>query len=326
MLRVLNSFGRALLVVAVFSAVLWATDAVASPADLLAAGRIDEVISSLQVQLKSSPQDAASYNYLCRAYYAVGDWDRAVSNCEKAVKLAPQSSDYHLWLGRAYGEKADHVNPFSAASLAGKLRREFERAVELAPDSVEARSDLGEFYIDAPGIVGGGLDKARAQADALATLAPAKAHYLRGRIAEKQKDPVTAEKEYRAAIQASNGNANDWLNLALFFRHVNRFDDMEQALLRAANAPNGQNEVLVEASEILQRAGRNLPTATQLVQRYIASKSPTEKSPLFKAHYVLGTALERQGDRQGAAQEYRAALALAANFSAAQQALNSISK
>lgn len=310
----------------ILSTIMLATDAIASPADLLAAGRVDDAINSLQAQLKSTPQDAASYNYLCRAYFAVGDWDRAVSNCEKAVRLSPDSSDYHLWLGRAYGEKADHVNPFSAASLAGKLRREFERAVELSPNSVDAHSDLAEFYIDAPGIVGGGLDKARAQADALTSLAPAKAHYLRGRIAEKQKDLTTAEKEYRAAIDASNGNANDWLNLALFFRHQSRWDDMEQALMRAANAPKGQNEVLVEASEILQRAGRNLSAATEIVRRYIASDNPTEKSPLFKAHYVLGTALEKQGDRQGAAQEYRAALALAANFSAAQQALKNISR
>lgn len=308
------------------SAMLAAADAVASPADLLAAGRVDDVINSLQAQLKSGSQDAASYNYLCRAYYAVGNWDRAVSNCEKAVRLSPNNSDYHLWLGRAYGDKADHVNPFSAASLAGKLRGEFERAVELAPNSIEARSDLAEFYVDAPGIVGGGLDKARTQAEALAPMAPAKAHYLNGRIAEKQKDSATAEKEYRAAIAASNGNANDWLNLALFFRHGNRSDEMEKALMRAADAPQGQNDVLVEVSEILQRAGRNLPVATQVVRRYIASNTPTEKSPLFKAHYVLGTALEKQGDRQGAAQEYRAALALAGNFSAAQQALKNISR
>ncbi len=322
MRRTLNWLSLILLL----SAILRAADAVASPSDLLAAGRVDEVIASLQSQLKTNSQDAASYNYLCRAYYAVGDWDHAVPNCEKAVRLAPDNSEYHLWLGRAYGDKADHVNPFSAASLAGKLRREFERAVELAPNSVDARSDLAEFYIDAPGIVGGGLDKARQQAQALATLAPAKAHYLTGRIAEKQKDPGTAEKEYRAAIEASGGNANDWLNLALFFRHVSRWDDMEQALTKAASAPKGQNEVLVEISEILQSAGRNLPGATEVVRRYIASGNPTEKSPMFKAHYVLGTALEKQGDKQGAAQEYRAALALAANYTAAQQALKNISK
>ena len=55
-----------------------------------------------------------------------------------------------------------------AAGLAKKVRTEFERAVEFAPNNWEARTDLAEFYLEAPGIVGGGKDKARAQADLLA--------------------------------------------------------------------------------------------------------------------------------------------------------------
>jgi tetratricopeptide (TPR) repeat protein len=309
-----------------FSLLLPATQAAASPNDLLAAGRVDDAIATLQAQLKSSPNDAAAYHYLCRAYFALGDWDRAVSACEKSVALAPDNSDYHLWLGRAYGEKADRVNPFSAASLAGKVRREFERAVQLNPNSVEARADLAEFYLDAPGIVGGGQDKARTQAAALSSLSQAKAHYINGRIAEKNRDRVSAENEYRAAIEDSGGNANDWLNLALFYKHLNRLDEMEQTLERAANARTGQNEVLVECAEILLRTDRNARTAAQFVRRYISSNIATEKSPMFKAHYVLGTALEKQGDKRGAAQEYTAALALASGFSNARQALRRVSR
>lgn len=309
-----------------FALLLPATQAAASPSDLLAAGRVDDAIATLQAQLKSSPNDATAYHYLCRAYFAVGDWDHAVSACEKSVALAPVNSDYHLWLGRAYGEKADRVNPFSAASLAGKVRREFERAVQLNPNSVEARTDLAEFYLDAPGIVGGGQDKARTQAAALSSLSQAKSHYINGRIAEKNRDRVSAEKEYRAAIDDSGGNANDWLNLALFYKHVNRLDEMEQALEHAANARTGQNEVLVECAEILLRMDRDARTAAQFVRRYISSNVATEKSPMFKAHYVLGTALEKQGDKEGAAQEYTAALALASGFSSARQALRRVSR
>jgi tetratricopeptide (TPR) repeat protein len=310
----------------VLAAVLTAAQATASPNDLLTTGRIDDAIASVQAQLKNSPQDASLYHTLTRAYFALQDWDHAISNGEKSVALAADNSDYHLWLGRAYGEKADRANPFSAASLAGKLRREFERAVQLNPSNVDARTDLAEFYLDAPGIVGGGQDKARAQADALATLSPQKAHYLRGRLAEKSKDIPTAEKEYRAAIEASGGNANDWLNLALLYKHVNRFDDMEKALTHATTAKIAQNEILVEAGEILMRTGRSLPAAADLVRRYIESGPPTEKSPLFKAHYVLGTILEKEGDQDGAAKEYRTSLQLASRFAPAQQALNRLTK
>jgi cytochrome c-type biogenesis protein CcmH/NrfG len=197
--------------------------------------------------------------------------------------------------------------------------------VKLNPNNVEARSDLAEFYIDAPGIIGGGVDKARGQANALMSIAPAKGHYVNGRIAEKNKDQTAAEKEYRAAIDASHGHATDWFNLALYYRHNGNLDQMEQALNHAVQAP-GNSEILVEAAEILVRSGRNLPQASEIVKRYLNSGTPVERAPLFHAHYVLGTVLEKQGDRTGAAREYQAALTLASNFSPARQALQRVSK
>ena len=300
--------------------------AAASPSEMLAAGRVDDVIASLHAQLEKTPSDAASHNYLCRAYLSLRDWDQAISACERAAFLEPRNSDYHLWLARAYGEKADRSSVFAAMSLARKVRKQFEIAVELNPRNVDARVDLAEFYTNAPGILGGGDDKVRAQASALAAIAPAQAHYVLGRLAEKNKDAGTAEKEYRAAVAASDGNAHDWLNLALFCKHQNRLNEMEEYLQRAVNSPTANNEVMVESAEVLLRAGRNPRIAAQFVRRYIASEAPSEKSPLFHAHYVLGTALEKQGDTQGAAREYRAALAMASNFPAAKEALSRINQ
>jgi len=116
-----------------------------SPLDLLAAGRVDDAILTLNGKLNSQPNDAASHNLLCRAYFAVANWDRAISACERAVALQPTSSEYHLWLGRSYGEKADASSFLTAAGLAKKVRTEFERAVQLDPASVPAHVDLAEF-------------------------------------------------------------------------------------------------------------------------------------------------------------------------------------
>ena len=296
-----------------------------SPNDLLAAGRVDEAITTLSGKLSSAPNDAASHNLLCRAYFAVGKWDSAISECERAIALEPNNGEYHLWLGRTYGEKADASNFFTAAGLAKKVRTEFERAVQLDPANVPARTDLAEFYLEAPGIVGGGQDKARAQADQVAKLNPAKAHWIQGRLAEKNKDLTVAEKEYRAAIDASQGGANAWLNLALFYRKNNRLDEMQDALKKAAAAPMDQPEVLVDAASTLLRANRDLPFATQLVRRYLSS-STVEQAPQFKAHYLLGNILEKQGDKQGAAREYQAALTMAKDFGRAREALNRVNQ
>jgi cytochrome c-type biogenesis protein CcmH/NrfG len=173
-----------LAVAMVASQLLFAFD---SPKDLLSAGKVDTAIASLNTQVASNANDAEAHNLLCRAYWAYGDWDRAVTSCEKAVQLDNNSSVYHNWLGRAYGEKADHSSFLTAAGLAKKVRTEFERAVQLNPDNLAARMDLAEFYLEAPGMVGGGQDKARAQAALIGKTNPAKEHWVYARIAEKKK-------------------------------------------------------------------------------------------------------------------------------------------
>jgi len=289
--------------------------------DMLAAGRIDEAIATLNLHLSTAPADAESSNLLCRAYLAIEELDRAESSCRRAIALDPLNGRYHRWMGHVYGEKADHANFLSAFSLAGKTREEFERAVQLSPRDIDARSDLAEFYFEAPGIVGGGQDKARTQARIMATLEPAREHWVYAHIAEKNHDAATAEREYRRMIEASNGDSEAWLSLALFYRHQKRYDDMERTLVTASQAPMSKPDVLVDVAQNLYRTGRNPALAIQLLRRYLAS-GPVEEAPAFKAHYLLGMTLEKQGDKAGAAQEYRASLSMARQFGLAQQALN----
>jgi tetratricopeptide (TPR) repeat protein len=297
-----------------------------SATSLLASGHVDDAISTLRQTVTNSPNDAEAHNLLCRAYFSLGEWDRGISECQKAVSLDPNNSNDHLWLGRAYGEKADKSNFMSAAGLAKKARSEFETAVELDPKNIAARTDLAEFYLEAPGIVGGGRDKAEDQARSLQALDPARADWVYARIAEKKKDTAEAEKYYRAAIQASHGSASSWLNLGLFYKHSDQFDKMEEALHHVIAAPVDRPEALFDAAEILVHTNRNLPDAAELLRRYLSSKTSVEQAPAFKAHYLLGTVLEKQGDKQAATQEFRASLDLARDFSPAREALDRINR
>jgi tetratricopeptide (TPR) repeat protein len=293
---------------------------------LLASGRVDEAINALHGQISASPNDALAHNLLCRAYFSLGDWDRGVSDCEKAVTLAPDNSQFHLWLGRIYGEKADKASFLTAAGLARRVAREFEAAVHLNPRSIDARTDLAEFYLEAPGIVGGGRDKAEQQASQLQGLDPAKAHWVNARIAEKKKEFPQAESEYRAAIDASHSSASSWLNLGLFYKHRERWNDMEQALSRVRTAPMDRPDALVDAAEILLHTQHNIPEAVQLLRAYLNSKSQVEQAPAFKVHFLLGSAAEKLGDKKNAESEYRSALELAREFQPAQQALARVNR
>ena len=293
---------------------------------LLAMGHVDDVIATLNQQLNRSPDDALAHNLLCRAYFSLGEWDRGISNCEKAVALSPDNSGFHMWLGRIYGEKADRASIFSAAGLAGKVRDEFEKAVRLDPKNAEARTDLAEFYLEAPGIVGGGRDKAAQQAESLLTLDPARGHWINARIAEKKHDYDNAEKEYRSEIEVTHGSASAWLNLGLFYRHRQQWDAMEQALLNIRGAPLDTPDALVDAADVLIRAQRNLPAAVELLHAYLDSAAKVEQAPEFKVHYLLGSANEKLGNKQAAAAEYRAALDLAKEYQPAKQGLQRVNR
>ena len=299
----------------VLMAAALASAAQAHPAKgLLDAGRADDAIRTLQERIDQSPSDAEAHNLLCRTYLMLEQWDLSISACERARNLDPQNSTYHLWLGRAYGEKADHSVFFLAAGLAHKARASFERSVELDSKSWEARTDLAEFYVEAPAVMGGGKDKALRQADAIMPLNPGMAHWIYARVAEKEKDPARAESEYRAEIAASHSAIRAWIDYAIFLRHEGRLDDMERALEKLEAGPVDRPEALMDGASLLLRTGRNAPLAIRLLRRYLAA--PVEEGPAFRAYDMLGQLLERQGDRRGAAEQYRAAVALARGYPA----------
>jgi tetratricopeptide (TPR) repeat protein len=294
---------------------------VAANADLQA-GKADEAIALLGDALKSDPGNAEANNLLCRVEYALQQFDQAAGHCEKATAASPQSSLYHLWLGRAIGERASRVSFLSAFSLAKKTREEFETAVKLDPRNADALSDLGEFYEDAPGAVGGGVDKAADIAAKLDSVDPTRAHKLRAEIAEKNKDFATVEKELKAAIASTSHPAPQWMWLASFYRRRERWSDLDAAIKsgEAAAARDKHSAVaLFNGGSVLVRANRQPDVAIKLYQGYLASPDKTEEGPAFEAMLRLAKLLSQTGDQAGAERERAAALALAHEYKPAQE-------
>lgn len=114
--------------------------------------------------LSRRPADARVHFYLGQIAFSQQDYATAVARFETAVGLQQHNATFHLWLGRAYGRQAQHAFVWQQFWLAGKVRRQFETAVTLDPESVVARWDLMEYYLKAPGFLGGSREKAKRQA------------------------------------------------------------------------------------------------------------------------------------------------------------------
>jgi tetratricopeptide (TPR) repeat protein len=187
-----------------FVALAQAVDA--PPEQLLRTGRADEARRVLNAAVNRNPDDAQAYNLLARMYFQLEMWDSSLKMAEKAANLQQSNSDYHLWLGRAAGRKAEASNPFTAWGLARRVRAEFERAVALNGDNLSARSDLAEYYLEAPGFLGGDKKKARDQGDAVKGKDPALASYIYAKLSEKQ-GSSNAEEQYKKAIKESGNES-----------------------------------------------------------------------------------------------------------------------
>ena len=283
----------------------------------LQAGEADRAISLLAGLPATEAGSAEAHNLRCRVYYALEQWDAAVGECEQAVRLDGQNSNFQLWLGRALGEKADRASFISAYSLAKRVRAAFEQAVAIDPRNVDALSDLGEFYSSAPGVVGGGTDKAQGVVTKLEAVDMAQAHELRSRIASANKDFATAEQEFHKAIAASAHPAFQWMSLASFLRARGRWNDMAAAVASGKAAVDKDRHAgvaLFNGATVLVQAGRNLDLAAKLLDAYLAGPVKTEEAPAFSAHVLRARVAAKLGDTARAKQERDAALALASQY------------
>jgi tetratricopeptide (TPR) repeat protein len=280
-------------------------------------GRGDDAVNLLRTTLAANPADALAHQLLCRVFYAEDEADEAIQQCELAVSTAGGASvlasDCELWLGRAYGMKARHAGPIAGFTLARKVEASFSRAVEFNPANVAALNDLGEYYVAAPFVIGGGTDRAHALAARMMPRFPGAAHRLLARIANADNNLPTAEFEFKQAVAAER-SPDAWIDLAQFYQTHARPDDALAAIKSALVADRTHGPMLVDAASILTKANRAPDLAERCLRDYLASRAKSDAAPAFKVHLQLSRLLAARGDKPSADREVAAAAALAPAF------------
>ena len=99
-------------------------------------------------------------------------YQQAAAWLERAIEFDGTQANYYLWLGRTYGHQAQHAPSGEQFFLARKVKKYLEKAVELNPELVDARVDLMSFYLQAPDLLGGSVEKAKLQAAEIAKRDP----------------------------------------------------------------------------------------------------------------------------------------------------------
>jgi tetratricopeptide (TPR) repeat protein len=284
-------------------------------------------VELLQEAAAKAPGNGDVQLWLAKSYLELQERDAAIRSAEKAVELDPQNSTYHEWLGKAYGEKADHAGWFSAISLAKKSRKEFQNAVELDTRNFSARQALIEFDCSAPGLVGGGEDKAQPHIQQLMEMDAAEGHYAAGNCRRQKKDFAAADEEFTKSLESRPKSVEliyDIGDYAMKRGQPERLFAVVDAGERVA--PNDLRGRFYRGVGLVLQMER-LEEAKGLLQEYTrrAPKRNGYPSPAW-AHAWLGRLYENTNDITEAKKEFESALRVDPKNKMAQEELKKIKK
>jgi len=242
---------------------------------------------SLKVLLAIPNKDSAVYELVGRNYYMQCDYKKATEALERAFAMEPANAGFALWLGRAYGRRAETSSPFTAPGQASKARQYFERSVQLNPLNLDAQNDLFEYYLEAPGFLGGGLDKAGATAIQIGKISPAEGQAAEAKLAERRKESGRAEQYLRHAVELAPQQVGRLIDLARFLMKQGRFQEADQSFERAEKIAPGSPRVMFAQAETYIKAHHNLGVARELLKRYMSTVVTVDDPPKSEAAKLL---------------------------------------
>jgi tetratricopeptide (TPR) repeat protein len=286
------------------------------------AEKLDQAKATLTPLAKAGDADAMLY--LGRIAIERSDGDSAVSWMEQAIKKNDRSSSYYQWLSTAISVKAAAASPLAQMGLAPSLKHAMERAVELDSTNVEARVNLLQFYMQAPAMMGGGVDKAREQLAALMARDTYQGRLQEAGIAENQKDTVAAERGLRSLVTSYPDSSAPATRLAIYYVNAKRYDDafrvLEDRLRRSPNDPSA----LYQLGRVGAVSGKGLDRAQWALDRFLQIPHKRGTPSLAAAHWRRGMIDEARGDRAAARTAYETALRLDPRLAGARASLDKL--
>jgi|SRR5579872_112996 len=254
-----------------------------SPDELIAAGHWKRARAMVDERYRQNPSDALTCFHMSQIRNAFGDRQWPLPLAEKAVALDGRTARYHRQLAEVLGVTAQHANLMQQLLLARRFRKELDTALALDARDPQAGRDLLEFYLLAPGIAGGDVNKAQAEADRIAATDAAEGWLAHARVAEFQKRWTEQEGYLRRAVEASPASYRTRIALGRFYldRVPARLEEASEQARQAIQLDRGR----VDGYAILAAvyAERGEWKALDAVLTAGAAAVPDDMAPYFRA-------------------------------------------
>lgn len=271
------------------------------------------------------PLSAADDMAAGKAALEADQYDKAIEIFTKVIAAQPKSAEAHFRRGVAYGELAQRAGMLKQASLASKTRADFERAVQLDPNYLDARFGLINFYLLAPGFMGGGADKAVAQAAEIKKRDALEGHRAYARIHTHQKKPDLARKEFVDAVRENPKSARAHYMLAGFLINTDKnWNSALHELDMALKLDPTFMPTYLRLGAYAALSESNYSRGEEALRKYLTYKPAADEPPHASAWYWLGMVQEKQGKKSEAKQSYLTAKKLGANDKQITEALKRV--
>ncbi len=343
---------RLLLILCAFAV----TSAEPSPAEkLIEAGHWKRARTIVEARFRETPGDALSNFLLSQIRAAFGDRSAPLSFAEKAVALDGHTAKYHRQIAEVLGATAQHSGAIQQLFLARRFRKELDAALACDPQDIQALRDLLEFYLLAPGFVGGDPHKAVEVARSIAGIDPAEGLLARARIAGFHKDVAArevllrqatevrppsykarialaqfyleaghtnlgaAEAQARAAMALDPSREDAHAALAALYADRCAWSDLDATLAIALREVPDDPAPHYRAAERLLASGHDPVRAERYLRVYLAQEPEGNQPSASEARWKLGRALQAQGRSADAVAEFKESLRLDPESKAAQE-------
>ncbi|MFN9431090.1 MAG: tetratricopeptide repeat protein [Acidobacteriota bacterium] len=243
---------------------------------------------SLRLLESLKERGAGVWNLLGRNQFMMEDYRKATEAFERATALEPGNSEHWLWLGRSYGRRAELASVFLAPGYASKTRQHLERAVALDGRNIEALNDLFEYYVQAPGFLGGGLEKAQGLVEKIGAVDPVERCWANARLAEERKDYRAAEAQLRRGMELAPRDAGRVVDLAKFLARRGRGQESESVFEQARKLEPNSPVYLWERANFLIEQKREPGEARRLLEQYLSVAVKPEDDHKSEARRLLG--------------------------------------